>query len=296
MELNKIYHGDCQELIKEIPDKSIDCICTDPPYLYLKNQKLEREFDEENLFKEFARILKPNGFIVLFGRGVSFYRWNTQLASSGFKFKEEIVWDKQYSSSPVLPISRMHENVSIYSINGSINRCYIPYIEAKNYDVNSICADVKRLIGILGNNKDLEKVKEFLKSGNPYTKEVRDASSTTIGANSTKKVNVPSMVMKMFQNGQLEKDVIRIPHDRYTRIHPTQKPVRLLERLLALVRPSDVDRPVVLDPFAGSCSVAIAALNTGWDYLCMEIDEEYYNAGKSNVEKYVAAGVQQRLF
>ena len=72
--INKIYNEDCQEGIKRIPDASVDCILTDPPYLYLKGQKLERPFDERSLFLEFARVLKPNGFVVLFGRGTSFYQ------------------------------------------------------------------------------------------------------------------------------------------------------------------------------------------------------------------------------
>ena len=50
IELDKIYNEDCQEGIKRIPDASIDCILTDPPYLYLKGQKLERKFDEQTLF------------------------------------------------------------------------------------------------------------------------------------------------------------------------------------------------------------------------------------------------------
>nr|DAG12914.1 MAG TPA: adenine-specific methyltransferase [Caudoviricetes sp.] len=72
IELNKIYNEDCLEGIKRIPDVSIDCILTDPPYLYLKGQKLDRPFDEERLFSEFKRVLKPTGFVVLFGRGTSF--------------------------------------------------------------------------------------------------------------------------------------------------------------------------------------------------------------------------------
>ena len=87
MELNKIYNEDCQEGIKRIPDASIDCILTDPPYLYLKGQKLERPFNERELFSEFKRVLKPTGFIILFGRGTSFYRWNMILAEQGFVFK-----------------------------------------------------------------------------------------------------------------------------------------------------------------------------------------------------------------
>lgn len=82
--------------------------------------------------------------------------------------------------------------------------------------------------------------------------------------------------MKMIKKGQLEKSIISIPHDRYARIHPTQKPVRLLERLLALTtKPGDV----VLDPFSGSCSTAVACINTNRKYIGFEIDKEYYDAG-----------------
>lgn len=77
VELNKIYNEDCQEGIRRIPDASVDCILTDPPYLYLKKQKLERPFNELKLFTEFKRVLKSTGFVVMFGRGTSFYRWNT---------------------------------------------------------------------------------------------------------------------------------------------------------------------------------------------------------------------------
>ena len=76
IELDKIYNEDCQEGIKRIPDASVDCIITDPPYLYLKGQKLEREFNEFELFNQFKRVLKPDGFVVLFGRGTSFPNWD----------------------------------------------------------------------------------------------------------------------------------------------------------------------------------------------------------------------------
>lgn len=275
-QINKIYNEDCQEGIKRIPDASVDCILTDPPYLYLKGQKLERPFDEHALFTEFKRVLKPTGFVVLFGRGTSFYRWNTRLADLGFLFKEEVIWDKQYTSSPVLPLSRKHESVSIHTVNGAINRNYVPYIESKNYDISSICADIKRLSSIFNNVLELEKVHDFLLNGRLYSGDVRSTSSTTVGANSTRKACVPVNVMKMIKKGQLEKSIISIPHDRYVRIHPTQKPVRLLERLLALTtKPGDV----VLDPFSGSCSTAVACINTNRKYIGFEIDKEYYDAG-----------------
>ncbi|KAA6304751.1 DNA adenine methyltransferase YhdJ, partial [termite gut metagenome] len=66
-------------------------------------------------FGEVERVLKKEGFIVLFGRGTSFYRWNTILADLGFNFKEEFIWDKGYCTSPLMPISRVHETISIHT-------------------------------------------------------------------------------------------------------------------------------------------------------------------------------------
>ncbi|MEG1842558.1 MAG: hypothetical protein RR221_07595, partial [Alistipes sp.] len=58
-----LIHGDCIELMPTIPTESVDCLLTDPPYLYLKNQKLDKPFDEIKFFNESKRILKPNGVI-----------------------------------------------------------------------------------------------------------------------------------------------------------------------------------------------------------------------------------------
>lgn len=59
-------------------------------------------------------------------------------------------------------------------------------------------------------------------------------------------------VMQSVEFGQSEKSIIKQPRDHYATIHPTQKPVRLLERLLALVTK---EGDIILDPFAGSASI-----------------------------------------
>lgn len=55
-----LYNEDCIEGLKRIPDGSVDVVLTDPPYLYLKNQKLERQFDEQAFFGHVKRILKKD--------------------------------------------------------------------------------------------------------------------------------------------------------------------------------------------------------------------------------------------
>lgn len=280
MKINHIYNEDCQEGIKRIPDASVDCILTDPPYLYLKGQKLEREFDERSLFAEFKRVLKPTGFVVLFGRGTSFYRWNMILCDLGFEFKEEIIWNKSYCSSPLMALSRVHETVSIHSMKGVINKVKIPYLEMKSHDISAIKTDINRLLTTYSNPTSLVAVKKYLESGElTFDGEYKAGVTITSGR---KRVNRCVSTIKTIQEGMNEKDIIRIRRDHYNQIHPTQKPVRLLERLLALTtNPGDV----VLDTFAGSCNTAVACINSNLHYICYEIDKEYYDDGCDNVKK-----------
>jgi site-specific DNA-methyltransferase (adenine-specific) len=321
MNINQIYNEDCQEGIKRIPDASIDCILTDPPYLYLKGQKLERPFDERALFTELKRVLKPTGFVILFGRGTSFYRWNTILCDLGFDFKEEIIWDKSYTSSPLMALSRIHETIAIHSLGkGVINKVKIPYLEMKKHELGSVIQDIKRMRSILNNSAALNNVLAYLEDNKRYLgKDVVDKYNVSrqpgvkqidrsaavlnsiengmneksiirsdrydndkfcktgiIAANQPKTGDRCCNAVNSIMQGMNEKSIIRESGNRYKAIHPTQKPVRLLERLLALTTNSD---DVVFDPFSGSCSTAVACINTNRKYIGFEIDPEYYEAG-----------------
>lgn len=315
--------GDCLQLIKEIPDSSVNCILTDPPYKYLKNQKLETDFDESTFFNEVKRVLKPEGFIVLFGRGTSFYRWNYMLSELGFSFKEEIVWDKSYSTSPLMAISRVHETISINSKGkGSINKVKIPYLEMKNGDISGIIRDIKRLKTTFKNAKSLQAVEDYLANNLQYESCSRDKSTTIQSANLAnidrcaavmsimdKGMNEKSIirtdrysaetftkygatcdkrekgnrcvdVLNSLEIGMNEKTIIREIRDHYSAIHPTQKPVRLIERLLAL---TTKEGDIVLDPFAGSCSTGVACANTKRKFIGYELDSEYFEKAKERL-------------
>lgn len=368
----KLYNEDNIEVMKRLPDESIDVICIDPPYLYLKGQKLERHFDEQLFFSECKRLLTKKGFIVMFGRGVSFYRWNCILADLGFEFKEEVIWNKSYVTSPLMNMSRIHETISIFTKNkGTINKVKVPYLEMKGHDIDSIVTDIKRLKTTFKNTKSLNAVLEFLENNKvPVDKDnvlstsissvikTQDRSASVMsgiqnGLNeksiirdfseknySTNRVSVPAIfkggdkcvnilqsvtyglneksiiyninpslrkhndknnivankglingdrcayVMSNISNGLNEKSIIKQTRDHYNTIHPTQKPVRLLERLLALVIPKDKEAKdiVVADFFGGSMSCMEAVYNMGMQGIACEIDEEYYLAGKERIE------------
>lgn len=377
----QLYNADNLEVMATLPDESIDVVCIDPPYLYLKNQKLERPFDEHKFFAECKRLLTKKGFIVMFGRGTSFYRWNTILDGLGFVFKEEVIWDKSYVSSPLMPMSRIHETISILTKKeGVINKVKIPYLEMKKNDIDSIVTDIKRMKSALKNTKSLNAVLEFLENNkvptdkdnvistsfssviktqdrcasvmagiqnglneksiirndveewkegsvthNGITKADRSVSviqSIQYGLNEksiikTKLYDFNSKerkhnnennvvankglqngdrcvyVMSNISNGLNEKSIIKHSRDHYKTIHPTQKPVRLLERLLALVIPKDKPREevVVADFFAGSMSCMEAVHNMGMKGIATEIDQEYFKKGKQRIMQ-----LQPKLF
>jgi len=324
IEINKLYNEDNASGMKRIDSESIDVILTDPPYLYLKNQKLDRPFDEPSFFKECKRVLKKDGFIVLFGRGTSFYRWNTMLADLEFNFKEEFIWDKRYCTSPLMAVSRVHETISIHTKGkGVINKVKIPYLEMKRHDIDSIVTDIKRLKSALKNTKSLNAVLEFLEN-NKISYEGKYYAGLTISSDERNRVNRSLSVMNSIKTGFNEKNTIRNDYNRektskykcsaqkcktgdvptacmqsisfglnektilreipnhYNSIHPTQKPVRLLERLLALV---SKENDWILDPFSGSGSTAVAACNTGRRFIGFEIDPEYYESSAKRLEE-----------
>jgi site-specific DNA-methyltransferase (adenine-specific) len=290
LEINRIYNEDCTKGMERIDDGMVDCILTDPPYLYLKNQKLDIPFDEEAFFTQAARVLKKDAFIVLFGRGTSFYRWNTALADLGFKFKEEIVWNKIMNSSPVLPLQRVHETISFHCRgNGKINKVKVPYVEKRKYEVDRILSDMKRFLSGIKKPGTLEMVVKYLESMDSETlimdKKKTIKYNTSLHEGDFKRMSVEAWTARSMTEGLFESDIITELRDHYKMIHPTEKPVRLLERLLALVT---LDGDLVLDPFSGSASTAVAAKYTGRNFIGFEIDREFFEAGnKRLMEKLI---------
>ena len=113
LEKNKIYQGNCLEVMKDIDDASIDMILCDLPYGVTNNKKdIVIPFDK--LWKQYERIIKDNGAIALFAQGI-FY---VDLVSSNRKlFRYDLVWDKKLCSgflnSNRQPLRR-HEQIAIF--------------------------------------------------------------------------------------------------------------------------------------------------------------------------------------
>ena len=67
--------------------------------------------------------------------------------------------------------------------------------------------------------------------------------------------------------------------------HPTVKPIKLMEYLITLITPPN---GIVLDPFFGSGTTGIAAVNLGFNYIGFELDKEYYRIATERIVKHKA--------
>ena len=113
LELNRVYHGDCLEVMKSIDDHSIDAIVTDPPY-WTTACKWDCVIPFEPMWAELRRVIKSNGAIVLFGSEP----FSSALRMSNIKmYKYDIIWRKEKISNFLLSkkqIGKIHENISIF--------------------------------------------------------------------------------------------------------------------------------------------------------------------------------------
>ncbi|MGB9677955.1 MAG: DNA-methyltransferase [Candidatus Ratteibacteria bacterium] len=268
--INEIYCCNALDLMKLIPNKFIDVIITDPPYGML-DHKLDRKIDFKTISNEWSRILKDDSLIVMFGRGTQLYRWASYLEDIGFSFKEEIVWDKKQPSGALTSLLRVHELIVIYGRGKKeINKVRVPYEEVtKN---NIIEDDLKRIVSAL-KNKDKEELiryieNDFIKDFNQVRKVKHTITMPKVLSNCSRAVSTLEKILF----GAVEQSIIAVPREHYQMEHPTQKPLRLIERLVNLT--SNIG-DLIFDPFLGSGTVAVASRMLDRKYIGCEILEEY---------------------
>ena len=254
---NEILHGDCLELMKNIPDKSIDMILCDLPY-GTTACKWDCVIPFTLLFNEYNRIITDNGVICLTG----IEPFTSQLISNNIKyFREKLVWVK-HKPSNIGNAKVMHlkyfEDIVIFCKNKPI---YNPQMQPRISD-RIRQAQKGKSKQWRTNRKDTQEV-SFATEYEPrdwktFNAELKYPSNV---------INIPAVVSN-------SKEKVS---------HPTQKPITLFEYL---IKTYTNENNLVLDNCAGSCTTAIAALNTNRNYICIEKYENYYNIGLKRVKDW----------
>jgi len=210
--LNKIILADCLDVLKELPDKCVDLVLTDPPY----------------------------GIGEAAGKNKS---RNQLTKATDYGNKK---WDNTPPADEVFnEIQRVSKNAIIFGGNYfqlPPTPCWIVW-DKVNY--GSDFADCEL-------------------AWTNFTSAVR--------------------MFKFQWNGMLQGDM----RNKEKRIHPTQKPRQLFRWILEKYLP---DGGIVLDPFSGSGTAALACHDLGYDFICIEKDEEYHTASIERLEEYKRQGI-----
>lgn len=237
--------GDCLELMKDIPQGTVDLILCDLPY-GTTSCAWDSVIPFEPLWEQYWRVIKANGAIVL----TSAQPFTTALISSQIKhFKYTWVWDKisvtGFANASKQPLRHL-EDVCVF------------YKKQPTYNPQGVqMASVVRKNSASQGGATLKG--EHISNGK--------GSLRTAGKEHRQEfTNFPKQ---------------RIEISRETGFHPTQKPVALFEYIIkTYTNPGEI----VLDNTAGSGTTAIAAENTKRQWICMEQNDEYYEKAVERVK------------
>lgn len=229
----KLIHGDCLEVMKSIPNGSVDLILCDLPYGTTRN-KWDSVIPFDKLWAEYKRVC--SGAVVL----TAAQPFTSALIMSNLSwFKQSLVWKKNIASN-FLNANRQHlsrhEDVIVFAkkqpvfnkqmLNGS------PYVQKRK-------------------GKD--------DSGDNYGRVNKRIDTINVG------VRNPISVLEF---------------DREVGLHPTQKPVALMEYL---IRTYTNEGETVLDNCMGSGTTGVACMNTGRRFIGIEKDDEYFEIAKKRI-------------
>lgn len=93
LDLNTVHHGDCLDVLKTMPDNSIDSIVTDPPYgLNFMGKKWDYDVPSEAIWRECLRVLKPGGHLVSFAGSRTYHRMAVRVEDAGFEIRDQLMW------------------------------------------------------------------------------------------------------------------------------------------------------------------------------------------------------------
>ncbi len=166
-----------------------------------------------------------------------------------------------------------------------INRIYFnAFDDIFNYDdysyIKTLQDDINRII--VGINK-VKTYEDFLEWKNGNVKSKR-TNKYNINGGVEFNSDVVYGTFNKYNNGSILKTVINLYTNRLHTIHPTEKPVKLMEILIELVD-NNLNDFTVFDPFVGSCATGVACYNLNKNFIGCEIDSEYFNAAVNRIYK-----------
>ena len=278
MELNKIYNGDCCEVLKDCNSESVDLVYLDPPFftqrehsLKTRDNSIEYKFDDKwdsinnyiklikSVVSECKRILKPTGSIFLHCDKIASHYIRVALDEvfGMNNFQSEIIWNYKRWSNSKKGLLNSHQVIYFYSKSSKFkfNQLYTDYSPTTNID-------------------------QILQERQ------RDKNGKSV----YKKDEKGNMVFAKEKKGVPLSDVWDIPYlnpKAKERVgYPTQKPVSLLQQIIKI---STEENDLVIDPFCGSGTACVAAKTLNRNYLGIDKSKNAVELANKRLEELIVS-------
>ena len=239
--------GDCLEVMKKIESNSIDAIITDPPY-GTTACKWDSVIDFDLMWEQLNRVIKPNGAIVLFGSepfSSALRMSNINNYRYDWKYKKKNC--ANYPQAKNLPLKYI-EDVIVFSLAKAGHKSQVKNRMIYNPQGLIKCNEV-----VNGQRGKTNEDMYIRPSHKKYTREYK---------------NYP-------------KNIIEFNYDYDKQIHPTQKPIALMEYL---IKTYTNENETVLDFTMGSGSTGVACKNTNRDFIGIEMNDEYFKIAEKRIK------------
>lgn len=234
----QLMHGDCLELMRDLPDESIDLVLCDLPYGATQN-KWDSVIDLVKMWKEYHRIGKENCAFVLTGT----QPFTSLLGASNIRnLKYSWAWVKPHTgqlNAKKMPLKNV-EDVLVFCRRPTIYNPQFTYAEP--YEIH----------------------RKNYKGQESYGAQ-RDHSTVSDGR------RYPKQILEFSERGA---------------VHPTQKPVALMEYM---IRTYTNEGATVLDNCMGSGTTGVACVNTGRQFIGMEMDAGYFAIAGQRIKQAFGA-------
>ena len=276
MEINKIYNGNCTEVLKKVDSNIVDLVYFDPPFFTQKKHKLTNkdnsrtyEFDDkyssldeylriiENVLIETHRVLKDTGSVFLHcDKTASHYlRILLDKVFGSINFQSEIIWSYKRWSNSKKGLLNSHQVIFFYS-------------KSKDFKFNNIFTEYSATTNI--------------------DQILQDRQKDENGKSIYKKDACGNIIIGKEKKGVPLSDVWEIPYlnpkAKERTGYPTQKPVLLLNQILSIVTD---ENDLVIDPFCGSGTTCVSAKHLKRNFIGIDISSDAVELANKRLEEMI---------
>lgn len=297
-----LMQGDCLERMKEIPDGSVDMVLTDPPYGTMRGAGLDGWHDGKTdwdstietsaMLGQCNRILRTNGALILFSQEPYTSHLITN-AHGNIPFSYRMVWLKDHFANSLIakkaPVNYTEDVCVFFKKYDTLGQHPIRKYSKKIMDFTGL--NLKSINSNLGHRRAehffyVDSTQFGLCTEKTYMEICSafgiDKQKWFISYQELERINRRfNRRFNLLEGKKFKSNVLQYRKD-YGGLHPTQKPVALLEDL---IKTYTNDGETVLDFTMGSGSTGVACVNTSRNFIGIELDPDYFEIAKQRINE-----------